>query len=152
MVHDTTESRGYKIAVFVVSAIFVGVSIANIVYYNRLRKETTADPPVSTSEANVMMWVNIITLVIAGLIFLWSLWRLFFTRESRVAVKQYVTSPEHGARTGFKAPLPAQYYAPVARTQLPVGPNRNVDVGGYAGNGETRTEVAATRSASNPRN
>lgn len=148
MVHDTTESRGYKIAVFIVSAIFVGVSIANIVYFNRLRKETTVNPPVTTSEANVMMWVNIITLIIAGLILLWSLWRLFFTHESRKAVKQYVLSPEHGARTGFKAPLPQQYYAPTPVSRVPL--YENVDVGGYAGMGFSRAEGREALDVTNP--
>lgn len=96
---DTTESRWYKIIVFIVSAIFVGFSIANIVYYNRIRTGTCA--AVTSGEATTLMWLNIALLVIAGLIFLWSLWRLIFSHNTRAQVQQYFTSPERGAAAGY---------------------------------------------------
>ena len=97
--YDTTEAVWYKVLVFIVSGIIVGVSIANIVYYNRLRDGSSAS--VSDGEATAMMWVNIVVLVIAALIFLWSLWRLIFSRESRKKVKMYVSDPRVGATRGY---------------------------------------------------
>ena len=97
--HDTTESRWYKALVFIVSGIVVGVSIANIVYFNRLRDDKCTE--VSSGEATAMLWVNIIILVIAALIFLWSLWRLIFSRESRKQIKTYVVHPQAGAHSGY---------------------------------------------------
>jgi len=98
-VHDTTESRWYKVLVFIVSGIVVGVSIANIVYFNRLRDDSCT--AVSSGEATTMLWVNVVILVIAALIFLWSLWRLIFSRESRKQIKTYIVYPQAGATTGY---------------------------------------------------
>ena len=65
---DTTESRSFKIVVFLLAAIVVGVTIANIVYYNRIRNGTCN--AVTHGEATTLVWVNAILLIIAALIFL----------------------------------------------------------------------------------
>lgn len=99
VVYDTTESRWFKIVIFLVSGIVVGVSIANIVYFDRIRKGTCG--AVTHGEAVAMIWVNAILLVIAALVFLWSLWRLIFSRDTRQKVKHYITSPSLGAQGGY---------------------------------------------------
>ena len=79
-VSDTTETRWFKIVIVVVTGFVIGISIANIVYYNRIRSGTCN--AVTQNEANAMFWINIVILVVASLIFLWALWRLLFTRET----------------------------------------------------------------------
>ena len=96
---DSTESRWFKIIVFIVAAIVVGVTIANIVFFNRIRDGTCN--AVTHGQATTMLWVNVILLVIAVIIFLWSLWRLLFTRETRQRVKHYIVAPAAGAQMGY---------------------------------------------------
>ncbi len=91
-----TESVLYKIVVFLISAFVVGVMIANLVYYNRIREGKT----VTTSEATTMLWVSVILLVIGVLVFLWSIWRLLFTSEAREKQMQYIVGP-YGGQMGF---------------------------------------------------
>jgi len=102
---DTTESRWFKIVVFLLTSIVVGVSIANIVYYNRIRSGTCG--AVSNGEATTMLWISVIVLIIAALIWLWSIWRLFFSRETRERVKHVMLDPSAGAGMGYT-------YAPTA--------------------------------------
>ena len=105
---DTTESRWFKIVVFLLTSIVVGVSIANIVYFNRIR--TGNCQAISHGTAVTMIWVNVILLIIAAIIWLWSIWRLIFSRTTRETfkgkVKHYVVDPTSGAQMGYQ-------YAPV---------------------------------------
>ncbi len=87
----TTESRWYTVLVFLVSIITVGVTIANAIYFNRIRNDVGCDS-VSRGEATTMLWFNIILLIIATLISLWSLGRLIFT-GTRDKVTHYVVDP-----------------------------------------------------------
>ena len=109
---DTTESRSFKIVVFILSAVVVGVSIANIVYFNRIRDGTCQ--AVSHGTATTMVWVNAILLVIAIIILLWSLWRLLFSQGAREQVKHYMVSPTAGMGMGY---MPAT--APMAVATSP---------------------------------
>ena len=110
---DTTESRWFKIVVFILAAIVVGVSIANIVYFNRIRDGTCQ--AVSRNSATTMLWVNVILLVIAILVLLWSLWRMIFTSETREKVKHYMVAPAEGMNMGYNyQPQQYQTYNPVA--------------------------------------
>lgn len=83
---ETSESRWFKILVFVFSGFFVGFSIANIIYYERLRRSN--NNVLTKTESTSMLWINIILLVIAVFIFLWSIWRLIFTKTKRQEYKQ----------------------------------------------------------------
>lgn len=103
---DTTESRWFKIIVFILSAVVVGVTIANIVYFNRIRNGTCQ--AISHNTATTMVWVNAILLVIAIIIFLWSLWRLLFSGTTRSRVRHYMISPSSGVNMGY-----TPGYAPV---------------------------------------
>ncbi len=96
---DTTESLTFKIVVLLVSAAVVGITIPNIIYFNNIRTGTCN--AVSSGTATTMLWLNIALLVVGALIFLWSLWRLFFTRETRQKAKHYIMSPTMGAQAGF---------------------------------------------------
>ena len=104
---NTSESLWYKIFVIILSVFIVGVSIANVIYFNRIRKNGCVD--VSSGEATAMLWVNGIILVISVLFFLWSLWRLIFTKDKREQYKTYLTNPTVGAQAGiigYRPPIP----------------------------------------------
>jgi len=50
---DSTESRWFKILAFILSAIVVATSIANIVFYNKIRNGTCN--AVSNNQAITML-------------------------------------------------------------------------------------------------
>lgn len=104
---ETSESRWFKISVFVISGFFVGFSLANIIYFNRLRR-AGGGGGVTRSEATSMLWINGILFAIALVIFIWSIYRLVAGVEYRQRVTQYLNEPGTGfvttATTG--APLP----------------------------------------------
>ena len=99
---DTTETRWFKIAVFIMTGFVLGTSIANIVYYNRIRTGTCN--AVTRGEGNAMFWINIIIAVVAGLLMLWSLWRLVFSREFRQQLGSDANSYFSGEGTGIVGP------------------------------------------------
>lgn len=95
---DTTETRWFKIIVFIFSAIVVGLFIANVVYFNRIRNGGT----VTTGEASSMLWLSVIFLIIGIIVFLWSIWSLVFSKGTRESVKHYMLSEP----TGFSPNIP----------------------------------------------
>ena len=84
------ESRWFKIAVFAGSAAAGGVTFANIIYYAKLRKDTKMTA-ISQRTATTMMWVNIVLFAVMVLLFLWSIWALFFSKAKREAQVSSVT-------------------------------------------------------------
>ena len=66
----------FKIIIIIVAAATIGVSIANIIYYNRIRSSNST--VISHNEAVTMLWINIILIVFAAVIFIWAIWRLIF--------------------------------------------------------------------------
>ena len=100
---DTTESRWFKIVVFILSSVVVGVTIANVVYFNKIRNGSCQ--AISHNTATTMVWVNAILLVIAIIIFLWSLWRLLFSGTARGQIRHYMISPTSGVNMGFAPSL-----------------------------------------------
>ena len=109
---DTTESRWYKITVFIISAIVVGVTIANIVYFNRIRKGTCG--AMTSGEATTMLWINVILLIITAIIFIWSLWKLIFSSEKRTQIKHYWAQPGIGIQPMMVQPTGLTTGQPVA--------------------------------------
>jgi hypothetical protein len=95
---DTTETRWFKIIVFIFSAIIVGLFIANVVYYNRIRTGGT----VTTGEATSMLWLSVIFLIVGIIVFLWSIWSLVFSKTAKESVKHYMLSPT----SGYDLPTP----------------------------------------------
>jgi hypothetical protein len=71
------ESMGFNIVVILVSAAAIGLSIANIISYNRIRTGTCG--AVSTGEATTMLWLSVALIVLAAIPFLWAMWRLIMT-------------------------------------------------------------------------
>lgn len=107
---DSTETRWFKILVLIASGLVAGVSLANIIYYNRIR--TGSCTAVSVNEATGLLVVNVIIFIIAILLFLWALWRLLFSREFRVKAQ--------GATLGY---LGSQgQFVPTTTIKTPQGP------------------------------
>lgn len=96
MVEETTESRWFKIIVFIIAGVIAVFAFVNILYYNRLRRGDT----ITQGEATAMFWVNIVLFVVAIIIFLYSIYRLTFTQEVRTehgrTVAEYFTSTQGG--------------------------------------------------------
>jgi hypothetical protein len=92
---DTTEGFGFKLVVLIVSGFFVGFSLANIIYFNRIRRNNGC-PGVTRGEATAMLWVNAILFAIALIIFIWSIFRIVATRTYRQRVVQYFREPNEG--------------------------------------------------------
>lgn len=53
------------ISLLIVTTLFTGYNIANLVYYNRLRKDSTAAAGISKENANAMFWLTVILLLIS---------------------------------------------------------------------------------------
>lgn len=117
---DTTESRWFKIVVFLLTSIVVGVCIANIVYFNRIRGGTCG--AVTHGEATTMLWVNIILLIITAIIWLWSIWRLIFSHDIRQKVTHYMVSPSSGSQMGYQYAVPAAVATSTDEAAMVVAP------------------------------
>lgn len=97
-VTETTESRWFKIVVFLASGFFLGFSIANAVYYDRIRRGASCDA-ITKGEADTMFWINVILAFIAGIVFLWSIYKLF-TKDYRESKKNQVLGYLQAAPAG----------------------------------------------------
>lgn len=115
---ESGSSRWFNILVFIVSGFVAGLSIANIIYYSRV-KRANGSCTVSSGEANAMIWVNVIVLVFALIIFLWSLWRLLFGHQYTKEVTQNLTNYLNAPPTGLVTPGTYKP-VPVLSTQTPV--------------------------------
>lgn len=103
---ETSEARWFKIVVFVVSGFFVGFSLANIVYFNRIRRNNGV-PGITRGEATSMLWINAILFAISLIVFIWSIFRLVAGREYRQQLTTYFQEPGEGfIGTSETAPAP----------------------------------------------
>ncbi|PCJ29034.1 MAG: hypothetical protein COA94_02825 [Rickettsiales bacterium] len=97
---NTTETRWFKIFVSVITAFVVGISIANVVYYNRIRTGTCN--AITRGEADAMFWINIIVSISSGLLFVWSLWRLVFSKDLRSQITHGISGHAKSERSGLE--------------------------------------------------
>ena len=74
------EFTWYKALVLLTSAMAIGFGILNIVYFNRIRIHGNCSE-VSTTDANVVLWLNLILVIFAAITFFWPLFRLIHTGE-----------------------------------------------------------------------
>lgn len=66
----------------IISLFFFGFSIANAVYYSKIKSlPQVPTPPVTKGAANVMMWFNIILTIIAALLAIFIVIRLVLYRH-----------------------------------------------------------------------
>ncbi len=73
------ESRWFKIVVLIATGFFAGFFIANAIYFNRIMNGSCS--AVTKTEATVLFWANIILAIIAGIIFIWVLFRIVWVRR-----------------------------------------------------------------------
>lgn len=103
---ETTESRWFKIVVFLASGFFFGFFVANAVYYDRIRRGASCS--ISRNEATTMFWINVVLAIVAIIIFFFSLYKLF-TKDYRESKKKqvlaYLNAPPQGG--GFFGPTGA---------------------------------------------
>jgi hypothetical protein len=74
------EFSFYKIIVLITAALAIGFGITNIVYFDRVRKNDDCQS-ISSSTATVLIWLNVILVLAAGILLIWSFIRLIFTGE-----------------------------------------------------------------------
>ena len=70
----TTESLWFKIVVIFMTVATIGVTITNVIHFNRLRSGTCSS--ISNGTASLLFWINIILLVIAVIIFVLTIWKI----------------------------------------------------------------------------
>ena len=75
------EALWFRVSSLIGTGFFTGFFIANAVFFGRIISGTCN--AVSRSEANGLMWINIILAIVAGAIFIWSFIRLFFHPTTR---------------------------------------------------------------------
>lgn len=83
------------ISLLIVTTLFTGYNIANLVYYNRLRKDSTASAGISKENANAMFWLTVILLIISLAFWIYSI--IALVKEIR----------QRGKTAGYQ-PLPAK--------------------------------------------
>jgi hypothetical protein len=97
---DFTEARWFKVVVLVVTAIIIVVCAFNVSTYNKLRNGTNISGLMDSNEALALMISNLIILILAIIIFIWAVFRLFFNREFRSTIGthtvNFVTTEEGG--------------------------------------------------------
>ena len=72
------EITWYKALVLITSALAIGFGITNLVYFNEIRLKGNCGP-VSSGTATTMVWLNLILVIFAAIIFFWSLFRLIYS-------------------------------------------------------------------------
>jgi len=72
----STSSRVFLFFAFIISLFVIGVTIANIIYFRKIANGNSSCA-VSPGEGEAMFWVNVIILVMAIILFIWSLIGMF---------------------------------------------------------------------------
>lgn len=92
------SSTWFNVITIIVSAAAIGIGIANVIYYNRIRGGTCG--AVSDSEATTMLWINVVLIVLAAIPFLWGIINLFFPAKcTPMTDMEYDECGSHGAST-----------------------------------------------------
>lgn len=111
------ESRGFAIAVFIVTAVLVGLLLADIIYFNQIRNGKT----VTKNEATSMLIFSGILFAVVLALWIWSLVAIFFSSSTRdraintvtSSAVSYLTTTDYG-------------YGQKKSTYTTVSPNTNV--------------------------
>ena len=95
MEHDTfninIKGSGFNIATMLITGFMFGVSISNSVYFSRISNKPSE--AMGRSSAQAMLGINIVLSVLAGLIFLWSSYKLIISNEDKYnTMSKYVNS------------------------------------------------------------
>lgn len=106
----TTEDLWFRIIIIFVLILFIALFIINAIWWNKVKNSNCVN--LSTSQANTMMWLNIIWAVIAGIILIWAIVRIFIKPK-----------PDYQKLAQGMAPAPPLVINPaVGQPVIPVGP------------------------------
>lgn len=84
---STGELLIFRYVVVFGSVIGAGLSVANISYYNRIRKDTCNS--ISKNKAKLMYWLSIFFAIIFAILFIWSLFSLFHHSHKNEQINEY---------------------------------------------------------------
>ena len=116
------ESCAFRITIAIITLIIVvPVAIANIVFFNKIRQNPTAE--VSSTTAIWMIAVNAIVLILALALFIWALVGIYYYCSG-----PKTTTVSHTVVTPSVVPVPQVVEVPKVRkvvVQQPVYPSQN---------------------------
>jgi NADH:ubiquinone oxidoreductase subunit 5 (subunit L)/multisubunit Na+/H+ antiporter MnhA subunit len=81
------ELTFYRAIVLISSAATLGISIASLYYFNKIRLDGQCSP-VTHGTATTMVWLNLILAILSAIAFFWSLFRLIFNGEDHDVVNE----------------------------------------------------------------
>ena len=81
------ELTFYRSIVLISSAASLGIGIAALYYFNKIRLNGACGP-VSEGTATTMVWLLLLLVILAAVAFFWSLFRLIFSGEDHDVVNQ----------------------------------------------------------------
>lgn len=103
-----TEALWFRIISVLVIGFFLGLFIANAVYFDRIVREPFSCT-ITKGEAQTLFWFNVIWAVIAAIFFVWAVVRLFWHASAREEagknVKHYVVAKTAKAKKIAKKKL-----------------------------------------------
>lgn len=73
---SSAEPIWLKIVVIFVAAVTIGISIANMISFNKLRNSTCKE--LSSGSATTMFWINFILLVLSIILFSLAIWKIIY--------------------------------------------------------------------------
>lgn len=77
-----SDSCTFRIVVLVLSIVIIGIAIANIVFFNRIRQNPTSE--ISSTTAIVMMVMNVIIIILSLGLLIWAAVGLSYCRSTGV--------------------------------------------------------------------
>ncbi len=83
---ETSEAKWFRVTAVVVTAVGAGLSIANAIFYNKAKNGSCVG--ISSTEIDVLFWVNVILAIIFIVLFIWALARLVTAKKYRVEKKR----------------------------------------------------------------
>jgi hypothetical protein len=113
-----SDSRWFQALTLIGTGLVIGVTVADVYFFHRIRSGNT----VSNSEANTMMILNIIILVLAIIIFIWALYRIIFTAQAKNYIANTVTTNVQAVGGWLTAPPQGVINLGANSPSLPVVP------------------------------
>jgi heme/copper-type cytochrome/quinol oxidase subunit 2 len=110
---DETTSKIYYIFMAIITLIIVIVLISNTIYLNNAKKDVKNVD--SKNWLGLMVWVNAIFAVIVGLVFIWTLVKLFNPKHKHTHEIHYPTMPP--PPQGYAMPPTVQHQGAPVQTQ-----------------------------------
>lgn len=81
------ELNFYRAVVLVTSGFALGVGIASLYYFNKIRLNGACGP-VTEGTATTMVWLNLVLVILSAIAFFWSLFRVIFDGHDHDVVNE----------------------------------------------------------------